>query len=544
MISGMDYWNEDIKKEMQWMQIGGRHVLTFKNMPDNLYEALRDSTKKYPEKIAIIDNWGCMYSYREFLHKTDLFAEYLNREKGVKAQSRVALLLHNSMEFCVAFLALSKLGAVSIPLPSKFTKEEICFLTGKITLQGIICEEHVQKWFEKKESLFVLAVADMKAGYGLASYTVRESKVTVSSGKPEDAAIIMFTSGTTTRSKGVVLKNYQIMHAILAYQRILKITQEDKSVIPVPIYHITGLVALLGLFLYSGGCIYLQLQFDAERVLKCVTESDITFLHSSPTVFLMLLAQKEKFQALPSLRAMACGSSNMPVEKIKELHRWLPHMSFHTVYGLTETTSPATIFETDAATHPYCGSCGRPIPGTQFAIWNEQGVEVSWNELGEVMVRGSVVLEEYLDLKTELLTKDGWLHTGDMGYFNEEGYLYIADRKKDMINYGGEKVFSFDVENAIYELDGVGENAVAAVKDPIYGEVAGAVIVRKSGYHLTEEQVKDFLKGKIAKYKIPRKIIFLNEIPKTLNGKIDKNHVRELLNEEVLNEEIMECRKY
>lgn len=532
MISGMNYWDDEIKRDMQWEQIAERNVFTFKNMPDNLYNALKKTKEQYPDNIAIVDNWGRKFSYSDFLEKTDLFAQYLYQEKGVRRKSQVALLMYNGMEFCVAFLALVKLGAVIVPLPSKFTKEEICSLTNKVNLLGIICEEHFQNWFQK-EVLFILVSVDTENGYGLSSYRTEEASDIESAGKPGDTAMIMFTSGTTSQSKGVVLKNYQVMHAVISYQRILKITQDDKSVIPVPIYHITGLVALLGVFLYSGGCLYLHKQFDPVRVLTCVKECGITFLHSSPTIFLMMLDQKENFESLPTLRAMACGSSNMPAEKIRELHRWIPGMVFHTVYGLTETTSPATIFGTDAATHPYCGSSGIPIPGTECAIWNENEEEVPLGKLGEIMIKGCVVLEEYLYQETELITKDGWLHTGDIGYFNEDGFLYIVDRKKDMINYGGEKVFGFDVENAIYELEGVRENAVAAVKDPVYGEVVGAVIVWAEGSSLTEEEVKEYLKGKIAKYKIPRKILFLEEIPKTPNNKIDKKMIRKLLNKEI-----------
>ena len=178
-----------------------------------------------------------------------------------------------------------------------------------------------------------------------------------------DDAIIMFTSGTTSQSKGVVIKNYNIMNAVATYQKILNITADDISVIPIPIYHVTGMVALLGLFIHCGGTLYLHKIFNARRVLQCVKEHNITFLHASPTVFSMLLEEK-RFISISSDAETVCIAEAVTCRKKKltAIHNWLPHSVFHTVYGLTETTSPATIFPGDASTSPYIGSSGFPFP--------------------------------------------------------------------------------------------------------------------------------------------------------------------------------------
>ena len=279
----------------------------------------------------------------------------------------------------------------------------------------------------------------------------------------------MFTSGTTSQSKGVIIKNYSIMHAIVSYQRIFQITDRDTTLIPIPIYLVTGLVALLGLTLYAGGTVYLHKFFDAKR-------------------------EKDSFPSLPSLRLLACGSSNMSKEKLTEIHRWLPCAVFHTVYGLTETCSPATIFPGDASTSSYIGSSGLPIPGTCFCILDDSGSQMQTGQVGEIAVRGTVLLDRYYQKGTGELDEDGWLRTGDLGYFNGEGYLFIVDRKKDMINRGGEKIWSFDVENELYRLDGIDEAAVVGIPHDIYGEVPVAAVKLSPESILTDQQIQDLLK--------------------------------------------------
>lgn len=531
MFAGESLWGDAWRENMEKRVILGQEYLLYKNVEKNLYDALVKTCGRFPDKPAIVDNYGRACTYQEFLGKVDRFAQYLYEEKGVGPQKRVGLMLYNSTEFCVAFLALIKLGAVTVTLPSKYQKPEVLSLAEKAELDGVICEKLFYDWFVdfgQEKQLFLLKSEDASLGYGLAAFEKEKITIQESLGAEDDDVIIMFTSGTTSQSKGAVLKNFNMMHAIISYQRVLRITPEDRSIIPVPIYHITGMVALLGLFLYSGGTLYLHKQFDAKRVLDCVVENKLTFIHSSPTIFILLLAEKEHYPELPSLRAFACGSSNMAKEKLKELHTWIPNMSFFTVYGLTETSSPATIFPADAAVSPYIGSSGRPIPGTEFKVVDDNDCEVPNGEKGEVVIRGSVILNRYLNLKTDALSEDGWLKTGDIGYFNENGFLFIVDRKKDMINHGGEKVPSFDVENEIYKMEQVHETAVVGVPDECFGEVVGAAIALKEGVTLTEKEIQEFLKDKLAKYKRPKKVMFLDEIPKTPNGKINKRKIKEL----------------
>lgn len=543
MIDGKTLWDTKIVEGLYKKKLSdGTVIETYKDIPDNLYEALKETAQKLPDYPAITDNYGRSYTYHEFLEYCDEFAAYLYGEKNIRKGSHVGLMMYNCFEFCVAFLSLGRLGAVTIPLPSKFEKAEVLPLAERAEAEMIICDSKYEAWFAPfYTSEHLVVVREIEEGYGYRkAYSGWDKEKRneqmqqlekYASGTPETPAIIMFTSGTTSRSKGVILKNYNVMHAVESYRRILHITEKDVSAIATPIYHVTGLIALLGVFLYAGGHLYLHKRFDAERVVKEAREKGYTFIHASPTVFSLLIQAGEDTPEIPGLVSFACGSSNMPKEKLIRLHRWLPDSQFHTVYGLTETSSPATIFPDDAATSRQIGSSGFPIPGTRFKIVEEDGTEMQPGEVGEVVISGTVVLSSYYKQTADTL-RDGWLYTGDLGYITEEGYLFIVDRKKNMINRGGEKIWCYDVENEMSAMDGIQDVAVVGIPDELYGEVAAAVVQQEEGYDLTAEEIQTYLRTRMARYKIPVKIKKIDCIPQTANGKPDKIEIKRLLMEE------------
>lgn len=539
MIDGNSLWNAEVTKEMEDKQVAeSRRIQTFSHLPVNLYEALKKTASAYPDKAALIDDQGRVYTYKRFLGDSEKLAAYLRKYKLVQSGCHVGLMLYNSAEFCIAFLTLIRLGAVVVPLPSKFKQAEVLSLVSRAEVECVICDEEFADWFQmsfKEEQMLVIGSAGEHGGYECfyKEWDDQQEDIAdlrmISSGVDTDPAIIMFTSGTTARSKGILIKHYNIMHAIEAYRRILNISEKDVSVIATPIYHITGLVAVLGLFLYVGGTLYLHRTFDAKRLIRDAKEFGFTFFHASPTVFHLLLEEAE--EEIPSLKTFACGSSNMMKEKILRIHAWLPQSKFHTVYGLTETTSPAAIFPDDAAGSPYIGSSGKPIPGTVFKIVDEERRELPLGQVGEIAVSGSVVLHSYYKQESESLAEQ-WLYTGDLGYFNEDHYLYVVDRKKDMINRGGEKIWCYDVENEMVNIEGIVDAAVVGIPDDLYGEVPASVVQIKRDCDLTGEEIRQRLKKRMATYKIPVKIEAVDSIPQTPNGKIDKIKIKNMLMED------------
>jgi len=530
MIKGEELWNDSFLHGMEQRTFHGIDVLTYQNMPQSFYHILRETAERFKDKIAFCDNWERSYTFGQFLEMTDRMAAYLCETEGVKKGDHVGLLLHNSIEFCTAFYAVVKLGAVAVPFPSKYREPEIGALIGKADLDVLLYHEQFEEWVGHYplEGVGLVRSEDEENGFGFRHLKMGGLPRREPQGQLDDPVIIMFTSGTTSQSKGVVLHNYNTVHAVIVYQRLLGIVPEDKTIIPVPIYHITGLVALLGLFVYTGGMVYLYRRYDARRILDCIQKNHITFMHGSPTVFGKLLELKEEYPKLPSLRILGCGSSYMPIEKMKEFHRWLPNLTFQIIYGMTETSSPALVFPYDSPTSIYAGAAGKPIPGMEFKFLGEDGRELGAGEIGEIWIRGSVVMEYYYNLKTDPISGDHWLNTGDMGYYNEDGYVYIVDRKKDMINRGGEKIWCTDVEEEIHRIPGVKDAAVVGIPDEVYGESAAAAVVLEPGVSLTFEDIRDNLEKRIARYKIPVKIIFLEEIPKTPGMKTDKRLIRGL----------------
>lgn len=528
MIKGSNFWDSLIMKDMSYKTFNGVSVYSYDNIPQSLYHALKDTEAKFSDKTAFYDNWERSYTYKMFLHMVDSMAAYLKKNFNVSKGTHVGILLHNSIEFCVSFFAVIKLGAVVIPFPSKYREPEIEQLIHKADLSVLIYSETFEQWIEdyKLRDIGLLISENEETGYGFRHISFEGLSFDDGAGNLNDEVIIMFTSGTTSKSKGVVLCNYNVMNAVVAYNRILGITPEDKTIIPVPIYHVTGLIALLGLFVYTGGTVYLYRRYNAERILACIRDKGITFMHGSPTVYGLMYDYKEEFPKLPSLRILACGSSYMPKEKMKEIHKWVPNVKFQIVYGMTETSSPALIFPNDAPTSIYAGAAGKPIPGIEFKFLDEENNEVGCSKIGEIWIRGSVVTKGYYNMETSLITDDHWLNTGDMGYYNEDGYVYIVDRKKDMINRGGEKIWCTDIEEELLRIPGVKDAAVVGIPDEVYGETAAAAIVTKQGVVLTLNEIHDELEKRVARFQIPTKVIFLPEIPKTAGMKVNKKLIK------------------
>ena len=537
MYKGEDLWKKPEIQVVKKTLSNGKVITTYPDLPKNIYSSFRATAERHMEKVAVVDDEGRQYSYKKMMEMTDDFSSWLIHEFGVTRRKHVALMLYNSIEFCTTFLSLNRIGAVVVPLPTKCKMEEVHALVEKSDVEFIICDEKFEDYFEKyQQNLNICVVPDGKEKYGLETFTSTKDLSAIEEIEEKatdvDLALMLFTSGTTSMSKGVTIRNYNIMHAVESYHKVLGITEEDKAIIPVPIYLVTGLVAVFGLMIHIGGTVCLNRFFDAKRVLEDINKYGITFFHASPTVFTLILKERKHYPELPMLRMFACGSCNMPPEKIKMLHEWLPKSEFRTIYGLTETTSPGTVFPTDASSSPYIGSSGIPIPGSAYKIVDEEGNEVKDGEQGEILVKGSNITENYYKSKRVAL-EDEWLHTGDIGWFNTEGYLYIADRKKDMINRGGEKICSYDVENKLLEMNGVEDAAVVGIPDELYGEVPAALIKLKKGTVIEEAEIKAFLKSQMASYKVPQKILFTEDIPLTENMKINKRKVRKMFSEQL-----------
>jgi len=527
---GEHFWDYAVTAGMREVESHGRRVRVFDEAPTTLYASLEATARRQPDEVALVDDDGRRCTFAELLDAVHAFAGVL--AERVRPNERVALLLDTSIEFAVALYAANMVGAVVVPVPTKFREPEVEALLERAGASLVVADRRFESLRCVRDGSCTVIWADDLGGPGAPRSSKPWRPRPLPATDPDADAILMYTSGTTARSKGVLLTNRNAGHAIVAYQRILSLGADDSTILPVPIYHITGLVAVLGLFVHVGGRIYLHKRFDAGRVLETAREEGVTFLHASPTVFAMLLQAADRFPELPRLRSMACGAAHMPATHLDALHAWLPQMTFHTVYGLTETTSPALVFPGDAATSDRKGSSGRPIPGMNASVRRLDGSEAEPGERGEIWLQGSTVLRRYDGLDTPTLTPDGWLNTGDVGYADDDGYVFVVDRTKDMINRGGEKVWCIDVEEELRRLPGVRDAAVIGVPHALYGEEPAALLVVEPGTNVDLEVVGAALGERLARYQIPRHFLVREALPLTANLKVDKRAVRRLFEEQ------------
>ncbi|WP_455137765.1 class I adenylate-forming enzyme family protein [Thermophilibacter sp.] len=527
MIRGCSCWNRALQRDMVTRSFGGREVTTFRDLPQSLYHALAATAARTPDATAIVDDWGRPTSFSALLAHTDELAAHL-AGLGVGRGDHVGLLMHADLEFAVALFAIAKIGAVCVPVPTKYREPEVASLMRAADLGALVTGEEFSAW----EASFpvpaerVVWSRGVERGYGFAGLAGAPVEAC---GAPEDPVIMMFTSGTTSAAKGVVLRNYNVCHAAMTYARLMGTTPDDRCLIPIPIYHVTGLIALLVQFVLVGATTYLHRLFDARRVLACVRDDEITYLHGSPTAFAELLPLREEFCELPSVRVMLSGSSYEPLPAMRAFHDWMPTATFQVVYGMTETASPALLFPLDSPTSVFAGATGKPVPGVDVKIVDESGAEVACGEVGELMVRGACVTEGYYGRVAAGPDAEGWLATGDMARANAEGMVWVVDRKKDMINRGGEKVWCSALEEIVCELPFVSACCVTGIPDELYGEVPVAAVVSAPGFSPTERELQQALAGRIAHFKIPVHVVFVDAIPQTRGEKPDRAAVRALV---------------
>ncbi|MCL2865456.1 MAG: acyl--CoA ligase [Lachnospiraceae bacterium] len=525
MINGNTLWGKEVEAQLSPVKFHETNFISFSGLPNSLYEMLVSTASQSPATIGLIDVDGQGYTYQHLLEIVDNFADYLLTEYGIQPGFCIGVLLHNGLNFYAAFLALSKLQAISVMLPTKYKANEVHALIAKIELNLLIADDCFQPWFVDLacRQLYTDGLSDtfMTVKVSVTKDVVYPKQLL------ERIAIYMFTSGTTSGSKVVELRALNIMHSIVAYQKLFAFDASLKTLVGTPLYHITGTVALLGLSTYVGGTLVLHKYFKPKLFLEDVIKYEVNLVHASPAVFHMLLREADNFPQLPLLKKFLCGSSKMPVTSILKIKEWLPNVAFHTIYGLTETSSPATFFPEACATSRYLGSSGIPIPGLTFKIVDEAGDELPYNQNGEIVIKGTNILSRYLS-QTDSLDEDGWLHTGDIGYFNEDKYLYVIGRLSYIINHGGEKINPADVESEINQIAGVLESVVVGIPDPILGEVTAALVRLDEGYHYSAEEMREKLKGEIASFKIPSRFRFTDAIPLTKNMKIDNKAVKKM----------------
>ena len=496
---------------------------------------VRRHAELQPKKVAI-KNDGKEVTYGQLHERTDRLAHAL-AAKGVGAGHRVAVLLNNRLEGVETFLACAKLGAICVPLNFRLSQEELSGLVKDAGASVLLYEKAWGKVVDElKQHLtepgLTVGLEDDAGGQVayeafLASGADEPVKAALDVNE-ETAALIMYTAGSTGVPKGVVLTQgnvyWQCQNALM-----MGILPNVVALAVLPFFHVGGLLGSAVPVLLIGGRLIIQTRFDVDECLRIIEEEGVVGMVGVPAIY-QFLAGSPKFKEISFVdgSVFTSGGAPMPVSLIKTYAE--RGVTFRQGYGLTEASAGVTfMYAEDALAKP--GSVGRPCFYTQVEVVSDAGKPVAAGEQGEIVVHGPNVMREYWkrpEATAETL-KDRWLYTGDVGKFDEEGYLYLTDRKKDMIISGGENIFPAEIQKLLSDHPEVKECTVLGAPDPKWGERVVAVVVAAKDKAPTLEEVRAYLGEKLARYKLPREVKVMEALPRNAAGKVIKKEVRKEL---------------
>ena len=492
-----------------------------------LGERLKKISKRFPGKTALIFE-GRRYRYRELDEKTDSFASGL-KSIGVEMGDRVAILLPNRPEFAIAYFGTVKAGAAAVPINTFLAPPEIEFILADSGAKCLVCDIS----FAEKISGLKLGAKVVSVGGGIPGATAFESlfkhneKVSVAV-TPDDPAAILYTSGTTGRPKGAVLTHKNLLSNADSAAGMFRVDSRDRMLLFLPMFHsFTFLVCLL-LPLSIGARVYVLSSVKPfSRVIKAVLFGRASFFVAIPPVYNLLSYKRFPRFIFWLLRLRLCVSGAAPLSG-EVLGRWAKNYPIPLLegYGLTEAAPVVSCNPLDGERK--AGSVGIPIPGVEVKVVDQEEAELPPGQVGELIVKGPNVMRGYWnnEAATRETIKGGWLFTGDLGYKDRDGYIFIVDRKKDLIIHKGLNIYPREVEEVIYQHPAVRQAAVVGIKEGGHGEIPKAFVSLNEGAELTERELKVFLKGRLAAYKIPRQVEILPELPMTPTGKVLKRALK------------------
>jgi long-chain acyl-CoA synthetase len=462
----------------------------------NLVEILIDSARRRGGEAAVRDG-DALTSYRELDAASARFAGLL-RERGLEPGDRVGLMLPNAVEFPIAYYGTLRAGGVVVPMNTMFKEREVDYVLSDSGAR-LLCAEGTE------------LLADWPGADPLAEPVERAG---------EDTAVILYTSGTTGRPKGAELTHASLRRNLEEVARVHRLSEATVTLGALPLFHSFGQTCSLNATLHAGGCVTLIPRFDARRVLEVIEAHGVTLMQGVPTMYAALLAdpEHERFD-VSSLDHCVSGGAAMPVELMRAFEDAFGCPVLEG-YGLSETSPVASTHRLGERRKP--GSIGRPIDGVEMAIVDER------DGIGEIVIRGHNLMKGYWnrpDATAETVDPDGWFHTGDLGRVDEDGYFYVVDRKKHMIIRGGYNVYPREIEEVLYEHRAVREAAVLGVPHPELGEEVAAAVALHAGATATPEELREFVRDRLAAYKYPRHVWIVDELPKGPTGKILKREI-------------------
>lgn len=500
-----------------------------------------------PDKDAVVFE-GKRYTYNQLNLRTSRLGNALSR-LGVKKGDRVAALMVNCNQCIETYFACAKLGAIYVPLNFRAKGSELTYMTNTAEAEVLLVGERYLELVHsiKNDAPTVknfISVDKPQAGMLYYDELLESgSDEDIFTDIPDDdMTILMYTAGTTGFPKGVMLTHQSFSLYVLDNVTPPDPETEEKNILTVPLYHIAGIQAMMAA-VFGGRTLVIERQFEPTEWMGLVQQEKVSRAMMVPTMLKQLIDHPRfKDYDLSSLKVITYGAAPMPVEVIKKAIELLPNVSFINAFGQTETAS--TITSLSPEDHVITGvseaerdkklkrlsSIGKPMSDVEMKVVNEDGKELPPNEVGEIIARGPRVMAGYWkdEEKTKkTIDKDGWVHTGDMGYRDEDNYFFLAGRATDLIIRGGENISPEEVENVIWKHPKIDDVAVIGIPDDEWGEVPKAVCVLKEGEQATPEEIIEHCRQALASYKRPRSVEFIKELPRNSVGKVLKKELRE-----------------
>jgi len=502
-------------------------------MPKTIPQLLQIRAEESPSKTFLYYK-NAEISYSRLDEIANSIANGL-RELGVEKGDKVCLYMTNCAEYIYCFFGVTRAGAVATPINALLKAEEITYIINNSDAKALITqckfEETANKFLPDCPRLKTIIISDAddasEGKISLATLMKADSSRPSVVVEPGDVAAIIYTSGTTGHPKGVELTHGNYIADSQQTAEAAKMNGEDRFLCILPLFHVNAQVVTTMSPMYAGATMILLDGFSPKTFLPALAQYKATAFSGVPTVYAILnsLPDAEDYD-LSALRFCICGAAPMPVEVFNTFEKKYKAFILEG-YGLSEGTCASSLNPLDGKRK--IGSIGLPLHGQEMKIFDDSDNEMPHGKVGEIVVRGQNVMKGYYnnpEATTETL-KNGWLHTGDLGHMDEDGYFYIVGRKKEMIIRGGENIYPKEAEEVLYRHPSIMEAAVVGIPDKLWGEEVMAFIVLNEGARMTGEEVIDYCKEHLADFKCPRRVEFAESFPKTATGKIQKNKIVE-----------------
>ena len=503
----------------------------------NFYSVIEANARKFKRRVALFENKEKI-TYRELKEKIDIVAGFLYG-LNVKKGDKVAILLKNCKEYIYFLFAVQKLGAIPVPINTFLKHEEIEHILNHSEAVVLITEKEFDKKIKNIKvfnylKYFIWKDKVVYNGKQFSMNDVWENKSFLNKKEElslEDTAIMLYTSGTTGNPKGVMLSYKNLISNVENIAYLGKVSHKDRFIVYLPMFHTFTLTASILLPIYLGASIVvIRSIFPFSNILKQTLLKRVSIFLGVPEVYNALSKSKLPwyFRWFHNIRFFVSGGSALSIDTLENMKKLFPKVPLLEGYGLTECSPVISINRPE---NPKPSSVGPPLPDYKVKIIDDYGNELKTGEIGEIIVKGDCVMKGYYknEEATRETIKNGWLYTGDMGYLDEDGYIYIVDRKKDLIISKGINIYPRDIEEVLNKHPNIEISAVVGKKDKTQGEIPVAFVKLVDGVkNFDEKDIKKYLKGKLADYKVPKHIYIVEDFPRNATGKILKRKLREL----------------